>query len=266
MGTQSFAQMDIRLEPVRRDFLLGEKVALKITFINQTDQSIAFSNTPGRNWLNFTITRGGESYPLSPTALPKFPNLAIPPGSKRSFELILNQFYAFGRDGAYQAIATVRMPDRKTTYSSNRASFTLSNGGTIKTYTVQRQGKRLKMSVKSMAANGRTCLFGQVTNADSGSVIGACYLGVFLNFMEPRIILDSAQNLHVLCQSTPEYFSYGIMRPDGSRQNFQVYQRSGGPVDLISTGGGIRPLGLTPYKRPTQDSPGIIYDAADSPF
>ena len=65
--------------------------------------------------------------------------------------------------------------------------------------------------------------------------------------MEPRIVLDNAQNLHVLCQSTPEYFTYSIMNTKGGRSQYKLFRRSGGPVDLISTGKGIRTIGLVPY-------------------
>ena len=89
-----------------------------------------------------------------------------------------------------------------------------------------------------------------MVNADSGAVVGACYMGQFLNFMNPRIMMDRSQNLHVLCQSTPTYFTYSVMGTDGARKSYQVYQRTGGPVELITTGNGIRPIGLSPASQP----------------
>lgn len=262
---QSIAQVEVRLDPVRREFLLGEPPALKLTLINHTDKAISFSNTPGRNWLNFTITRSGEAYPISPNALPRFPKLTLNPGSRITRQINLSEFYSFNRDGAYKAVATVRMPDMQTTYSSNRSAFTLAHGGTIKTFTIQSRGKRLKLAVKLLRVDGKDCLFGQSVNADSNTVLGACYMGTYLNFMQPRIMLDGAQNLHVLCQSTPEYFTYSTMSPAGTRRSYKVMKRSGGPVDLVSTGSGIRTVGLTPYVKPTPESEGIIHSTTDRP-
>lgn len=264
LAGQALAQIDVRLDPVRRDFLLGESIALKITMVNHTDQTIKLTNIPGRSWLNFNITsrEGGNS--LSPKATPRYPDLTLSPGATRSYQVDIKPFYNFNRSGTYKAIATVRMPDMRTTYSSNRATFTLASGGSIKTFKTQARGQRLEMSVKILNVGGKDSLFGQVLNADSGVPIGACYLAQFLNFMEPRIVLDNAQNLHVLCQSTPEYFTYSIMNTKGGRSQYKLFRRSGGPVDLISTGQGIRTIGLVPYvKSKTGDDQ--YHSASDRP-
>lgn len=258
------AQVELRLDPVRRDFLLGENITMKITLVNHTDQTIRLTNTPGRSWLNFNITarEGGNS--ISPSAIPRYPDLTLDPGGKRSYQVDLKPFYTLNRSGTYKAVATVRMPDMRTTYSSNRATFTLAQGGSIRTFKTQARGQRLEMSVKLLNVGGKDCLFGQVLNADSGTPLGACYLGQFLNFMNPRILLDTAQNLHVLCQSTPEYFTYSIMNTKGGRSQYKLFRRSGGPVDLVSTGSGIRTIGLVPYvKTPKGDD--NYHSASDRP-
>lgn len=258
------AQVEVRLDPIRHDFILGETVGLKVTLTNHTDRAIKLANIPGRGWLNFTVTRNGENTPISPAAVPRYPGITLTPGSRRSYQLELQPYFKLTREGSYKVIATVRMPDMQTTYSSNRASFNLGSGGTIRNFTIQARGQRLKMGVKIMNVGGRDCLFGQVLNADTNLPIGACFLGQFLNFMEPRILLDRAQNLHVLCQSTPEYFTYAIMNTRGGRSQHKIFRRTGGPVDLISTGNGIRTLGLTPYVKPSQN-PERIHSASDRP-
>ncbi len=264
LAGQALAQIDVRLDPVRRDFLLGESIALKITMVNHTDQTIKLTNIPGRSWLNFNITSREGGNALSPKATPRYPDLTLSPGATRSYQVDIKPFYNFNRSGTYKAIATVRMPDMRTTYSSNRATFTLASGGSIKTFKTQARGQRLEMSVKILNVGGKDSLFGQVLNADSRVPIGACYLAQFLNFMEPRIVLDNAQNLHVLCQSTPEYFTYSIMNTKGGRSQYKLFRRSGGPVDLISTGQGIRTIGLVPYvKSKTGDDQ--YHSASDRP-
>lgn len=116
-----------------------------------------------------------------------------------------------------------------------------------------------------MRVDNKDTLFGQSIDADSGSVKGACYMGLFLNFMDPKVLLDSAQNMHVLCQSTPEYFTYSIMTPTGSRASYKVLRRTGTPVDLVGTGSGIRTVGLAPYVKPAPNSEGVIHRTGDRP-
>lgn len=265
LAGQAFAQVEVRVQPVRKEFLVGENVALQIKIENFTDRTVSLVNSPGRSWLHFTVTRGGEHQPISPNVIPNFPRLEVPAGSSRTVTANLRPYYNLGRDGTYKVVATVRMPDMQTTYSSNRASFLLANGGTVRNFTVQSRGERLNMSVRLLRVGGKDCLFGQVTNADSRVVLGACYMGQYLNFMQPRIVLDSAQNLHVLCQSTPEYFCYAIMDNRGNRRHYKVMKRTGGPVELVSSGGAIRAIGLVPYERPKSESDLPIRSTAERP-
>ncbi len=254
LSSQTFAQVEIRLQPVRKDFIVGEDVALRLTIINQTDASIALKNTPGRPWLNFSMTKRGESAPVSPIAAGRFPELELTPGSTRSFEFNLASLYRLRSAGNYAAVATIRMPDGQSTYSSNRGLFTLTNGGKLKEFNIQARGQRIVMSLRLAVVNGKECIFGQAINKDTNQVIGACYLAEYLNFMQPSVLLDSAQNLHLLCQSSPEFYTYSIMNTHGKRSSAKLYKRTGGLVDLISTGKGIMPVGLTPYVAPKPGS------------
>ncbi len=265
LSSQALAQIDVRLDPIRKEYLLGESVALKLTLTNRTDRSVVLSNIPGRCWLSFTVTQSGDNNPISPKALARYPKLELPPGSKRSFQVNLRPYYRFNRANNYKAIATVRMPDMETTYSSNRASFSLSFGGNIRSYAVQAGGQNLQMCVKLMHVDKSDYVFGQVLNNDTREALGACVVGKYLRFMQPIAMLDRQQNLHILCQSTPEFFSYAVMGTDGKRRQHGVYKRTGGPVDLVSTGSGVRPVGLAPYVPPAPGKEGE-HSASDRPF
>lgn len=262
---QSFAQIELRLQPVRKEFIVGEHVALKLTIINQTDASVALKNTPGRPWLNFSVTKRGEQGPVSPVATARFPELVLTPGSTRSFEFNLKSIYRLSTNGNYSVTATIRLPDGRSTYSSNRALFTLTNGGKVREFNIQARGQNIRMSLRLAVVNRKECLFGQAIDKDTNQVIGACYLAEYLNFMQPRVLLDSAQNLHVLCQSSPDFFTYSIMNTHGARSSAKLYKRTGGVVDLISTGKGIMPIGVTPYVAPKPGSENTR-KASERPF
>lgn len=263
--SQAFAQVELRLQPVRKDFIVGENVALRLTIINQTDASVALRNTPGRPWLNFSLTKRGENGPVSPIATGRFPEVVLTPGSTRSFEFNLKSLYGLGTAGNYAAVATIRMPDGQSTYSSNRGLFTLTNGGRVRDFNIQARGQRITLSLRLAVVNGKECLFGQAISKDTNQVIGACYLAEYLNFMEPRVLLDRAQNLHMLCQSSPDFFTYSVMTTHGTRSSAKLYKRAGGVVDLISTGKGIMPIGLTPYVAPKPGSQ-KVRKASERPF
>lgn len=265
LGFQAHAQIEMQLQPVRKDFIVGENVALKITITNQTDASITLKNTPGRPWLNFTVSKRGEQGLITPVAAGRFPELVLTPGSTRSFEFNLKSLYRLSTAGNYAAIATIRMPDGSSTYGSNRALFTLTNGGKVKEFNIQARGESIRLSLRLAKVNGKDCLFGQAINRDTNQVIGACYMAEYVTFMKPAILLDRAQNMHVLCQSSPEFYTYSVMNTHGKRSSAQLYKRTGDLVDLISTGKGIMPIGLTPYVAPKPGS-GNTRKASERPF
>ena len=262
VGSQAMAQLEVFLSPARRDYMLGEKVELKVTIVNHTDSSVVLTSTPGRSWLYLEVSHRGEGA-VVPTSIPRYPNLTIMPGSRKSYTISLQPHFRLVREGTYRVRATLRMPDMSTAYSSNSASVNLAQGGTVRNYVVQARGQRLDMAVKSLSMGGRVVLFGQVMNADTRLPIGACPLGPYLNFMPPRILLDRAQNLHVLFQTSAEFFVYAVIDTFGSRRDYKVLKRTGGPVDLISSGKGIRWIGLAPYVKPKLDDQ--YHDANERP-
>lgn len=265
LASVASAQIELRLEPVRRDFITGEDVALKLTLTNHTDATINLEGTSGRPWLSILLYRTGENLPVSPTALARFPKLSLSPGSTRAFQLNIKEFYKLDTSGTYRAVATVRQPGTLNTYSSNRATFALISGGTVRNFQVQARGRRLELAVKLATTGGHDNLFGQVTDIDTHCVVGACFLGRYVSFMKPIVKLDSAQNIHVICQSTPDVFSYAIMDTHGKRRHYQLYKRTGGPVDLVGGGKGLTPVGLTPYNPTKQNAP-TYHNVSERPF
>lgn len=165
LGTQAHAQIEMQLQPVRKDFIVGENVALRITITNQTDASITLKNTPGRPWLNFTVSKRGEQGLISPIAAGRFPELVLTPGSTRSFEFNLKSLYRLSTAGNYAVIATIRMPDGISTYGSNRALFTLTNGGKVKEFNIQARGESIRMSLRLAKVNGKDCLSARPSTA-----------------------------------------------------------------------------------------------------
>lgn len=263
---QAAAQIEMQLQPVRKDYVAGESPAFNLTIVNQTDATYVLKNTPGRPWLNIQIFVRGQGLPLTPIATPVFPATTITPGSSRTFRLGTKNFYRMGETGSYHAIATIRMPDGFSTYSSNKAMFSVESGAELNSFRIQARGKRLQLSLRMAQIEQQLWLFGQVRDLNTSRIVNTCLLGHYLNFMKPIAKLDGAQNMHVLCQSSPTIFTYAVMNTKGDRASHKLYSRVGGSmVDLINTGRGVMPVGLTPYVAPKADNQNIR-KASDRPF
>ncbi len=247
------AQLAVHIAPQRQDFLIGEQIILKLTMSNTSDQSIVLDNDDMRKWLHFTVTGANSPDGVQALASPRFPKVTMTPGSTRSFELNLKPYFNFAVPGDYKATATVRMPDKETTYSSNRAHFTLTFGSSMRSFNIQNKGRKLQLHTKLLNTSNMDCLFGQVVDMNSGLAINACYLGRYLNFISPIILLDGGQNMHALFQSTPKYYTYSVMTPDGKRAKYQIYRRTQGPLDLVVTGAGVTVVGAIPYVQANKD-------------
>lgn len=260
----SFGQVEVRLEPVRRDYVLGEKAALKLMVTNHTDSVITLSGTPGRSWLYLAVSRRGEDGLMSPVTPPHYPDIKVMPGSRKEYRIELQPFYRFTREGTYRVTATLRMPDRYTTYSSNSTSLNMTSGGSMRKFDIQSKGRRLEMHLRVLVVEGKTVLFGQVVDPQTRIAIGACFMGQYLNFMQPKVLLDRAQNMHVLCQSTADFFTYSVMDVNGTRRAYKLLQRVGWPIDLVSTGNGIKWIGLREYKQETNPN-AQFHDATERP-
>lgn len=261
---QAIAQMDVRLEASRRDYILGETPTIRITIINHTDSTVTLNSVPGRCWLYLTVTRVGDGSPMGPSVPISVPDIKVMPGSRKVYTMGLQPFYRLSREGTYRVVATLRMPDMRTTYGSNTASFNLMPGSMVRSYNVQARGQRLQMNVRMLRLDGKTLLFGQVVDPETRIAHGACMLAQYLNFMEPKVLLDRAQNLHLLCQSSAEFFTYAVMDTHGVRREWKAMKRTGGPVDLISTGSGIRCIGLAPYVKNTNPN-SHLHSATERP-
>ena len=242
------AQVEVQLTPNRTDYVAGEGVGLSLTVTNHTDTTLDLKDVAGHSWLNIILTQRGMGGPVIPKDNSGFPPMSIGPGSQRTITVNLRDKYALDTPGAFRAIATILLPDGHTTYTSNRALFNITTGGTIRSFPIQSRGRRLEISARLVRTAKQEGIFGQVVDMDTKRAVGACYMGRYINFMQPRVLLDGAQNRHVLCQSTPEFFTYSVMNNRGQRLSYQVYRRVPGvPVDLMNTGKGFRPVGLTPY-------------------
>ena len=242
------AQVEVQLTPNRTDYVAGEGVGLNLTITNHTDAPLKLEDANGRPWLNIILTQRGMSSPVIPKEKSGFPPVTIAPGSQRTVPVNMRDKFALDMPGSFRAVATILLPDGRTTYTSNRALFNITTGGCVRSFPIQSRGRRLELSVRLVRTAKQEGLFGQVVDMDTKRAVGACYMGRYMNFMQPRVLMDGSQNVHVLCQSTPEFFTYSVMNNRGQRLSYQVYRRApGAPVDLVNTGKGFRPVGLIPY-------------------
>ncbi len=259
------AQIEVRIQPDRRNYLRGEQILMNLYLRNNTDQTVVLSNKPGRPWLH--INARSKSYPTGvPRAiLAKFPTVTISSGSTVAYKLDLSPAFRFDKSDIYTVSATIRMPDGGSTYSTPITTFNLNEGFSFKKFNLSNRGRSIELHAKTMNVHNSPALFGQAIDKNSRIVISSSFLGKYLSYMKPIFLLDGKQHMHVFFQSTPKYYIYAVVAPNGKKTVHEVYRRTRGPLDLIAIQGKIRVLGAAPYKALPADT-NKIRSASDRPL
>ncbi len=250
-----WAQVDVKVEVKRRTHLIGEPIIVSLYMRNNTDRPVILTNEPNRPWLHLNVTSSSHPNGVPRLVIPRFPTVTISSGSTVAYNLNVYPSFRFQRSGTYQISAVLRMPDHRTTYGSNSASFTLNEGHSFRYFNIQNKGRHLQIHAKSLNVNNMPGLFGQIIDANSKTPIASCFLGNYLNFVKPIFILDKHQHMHVLFQNNPQHFIHAIVSPTGQAIQKQRMARTGGPIDLIAVGDSIRPIGVAPVKKPSKEKP-----------
>ncbi len=259
------AQIDVRIEPVRRSHLIGEPVIMNLYLRNNTDSTVVLSNTRGRPWLHLDVTSKLHPRGVPRLVLAKFPSVTIASGKTVAFKLDIAPAFRFDKSGTYSLTATLRMPDRRTTYNSQLCTFNFNEGHSFKKFNITNRKRDIELHAKTLNIKNSPAIFGQAIDKNSGAVLNACYLGKYISYMKPIFLLDNRQHMHIFFQSTPKFFLYAVVAPNGKKTVHEVYVRAGGPIDLIAHKGKIIVTGAIPYKAPTAEK-SRVRSATDRPF
>ncbi len=263
---EAYAQIDVRIDAERRQYMAGEPIIMNLYLRNNTDQTVILTNEPGRAWLH--LSTSSASYPngVPRQILAKFPSVTISSGSTAAYKLNIQPAFNFNKNEIYSVTATIRMPDHRTTYGSPKTTFSINEGYSFKKFTILNKGRDIDLHAKTMNVDNSPALFAQAKDKNSNVVLSACYLGKYLSYLKPIYLLDNKQHMHVFFQSSAKYFIYAVVSPDGKKVKHEVYVRTRGPIDLIAVQGKIRVLGAAPYKAPVAPKENHIRSASDRLF
>lgn len=246
----AFSQLIVRMEPIKKQFLSGEPVTVRLTISNNTGAPIHLSSSDQISWLDINVESNDGGMPLPQSRFANFPPLSIPTGKSVSRRINLRHFYDFSRDGNYKATALVRGPDMRTMFSSGKKMFTIMSGMPVwSQIATPPGGRRCKYVVCSMKNNQKSHLYVQVKDGEVGTPINATGLGEWLSFFDPACRIDSKANLHVLFLTTPTIYAGAIIAPDGTRKSLQYYKRINGyqPSLVYLPDGSLRITGAIPF-------------------
>ena len=223
------AQVAVRLEMNKAGYLVNEPIVATVYITNHAGRELELKNENGRPWLDFNITSRGRGVPKAHRT--DYGMVSIPTGQTVARKVTLNSSYAMSGMGNYvcQVYVNTPGPSRDSSFSSNRAHFTVSSGRVIWNQQVgipEAPGEIREYELITFSGNRSYELFAHVKSKNRGQEIATIPLGKIISFNKPTCMLDRANNMHTLYQLTPDMFGYSCITPSGIRK-FTTYHKRG---------------------------------------
>ncbi len=247
----ALAQFYVKIEPVKKNFLSGEAMYMRLTVTNNSGKTVTFKSEGYNSWLDIHVkhmSSGATEMPQSRFAV--FPELVIPAGSKVSRKLDLRHFYDLSREGNYHVQAVVKMTNKRDYYASGEQLFSVRSGAGMWSQTVSIAGsaKRCKFSLCTVSERGFQRLYVQTRDPDTGVAYNAAFIGNWLGTRRPQASVDGQANLHVFFQTNPDLYAYARVNFRGMLERLQYYKRvTGLPSMAFLPDGTVRINGADHY-------------------
>lgn len=248
---QAQAQVAVRLQMNKKNYLLGEAVTATLSITNHAGRQLTLSGDRTSSWLNFQLSLGGRV--VSPARRINYKPTVIPIGQTVSRTINISTAYAIGTMGNYTCSASVKMPGSTLNgFSSNRVHYTVAGGRSVWT---QRAGlpsspnQIREYKLITFTGNKGLELYAQVNSQNTGRRIATVPMGKIITFRNPSATLDKANNMHALYQVKPDLFTHTSVSPNGQILSSSFHKRgaSGAPRLITLGDGNVHVAGSVPY-------------------
>ncbi len=246
----AMAQFFVSIEPVKKSFLCGEPMSMKLTVTNNSGKAVTFKSTNYSSWLDIQVkyTNGNAHLPEARFAV--FPQVNIPAGQSISRTVDLRHFYDLSREGNYHVQAVIKMQNHRDMFASGHQLFSVRSGAPLWSQTTGIAGsaKRCKYSLCTITNRGEQELYVQTKDPDTGVAYNAVHVGNWLGTRRPQTFVDGKSNVHVFFPTTPTLYAYARVNFRGMMEKLQYYKRHVGiPSMVFLPDGSVRVTGAEHY-------------------
>lgn len=228
------AQVDVQVIAAKRNFLIGEPVAVTIEITNNAGRDLTFSSTPTQSWLQLRVKNGrGES--MTPQSSGVFRSGAIAPNQTIRREIYLTSVFNMTRPGNYRFTAAVS-PDGDQREYVAAGNFVNVSPGTI----ISRQERGVpgtqnevrEFRLLTFGGNSKTELYSQIWNPISDLPVHTKKLGGALMFPKPQTLTDNTPNNHILYRVSPDIYHYIVVDLEGAVIQAEKYKKGAANLRL----------------------------------
>lgn len=226
------AQMQVDITLKRTLYLAYEPLIVNVTIQNLTGNSLNLRDTGGIPWFGFQIeTLDGR--PIGPHSSQHSNDpLLLQAGEKLTRTVNLTPLYPISEFGGYRIRAAIHAQSLGKTFSSQSLNVEITEGRPLfeKIVGVPADqpggGETRKILLLTHRLPNSTQLYLRIVNPDRGVVHCTHRLGRIVSYGEPEILLDSANQIHVLQNVAPKSFLYSHIGLNGEVLHRKTYQQN----------------------------------------
>ena len=247
------AQLDVRLQMSKKEFVANEQVQAVLTLTNRAGRDIYLHGEGRSSWLDFTI-KNRRGVPLSPARAPLFGAVNVPAGRSITKTIAISSYYRVSDLGHYNGYASIRMPGTNPPqmFTSNRVHFDVIQARKLYSQRVGVAGSKTvrEYHLLTFTSNNKSRLYVEVEDVNTGRSLSTYSIGEALMFRKPHATVDGNNAMHILFLTTPTIFSHVRVNPDGKFLGRSYYKRgtTGSPRLVTFANGEVKVAG------------GIFYD------
>jgi hypothetical protein len=257
------AQVSVEIVQDQDQFLIGETVPTAVRITNRSGQPIHFG--ADNDWLSFSVASREGRLVTRDGVVPVIGEFDLGSSKRATKRVDLGPYFNLSLPGRYEVVATVKIKSWGREVSSQPMVFTVIEGAKL---WEQEFGLPTPASARDSAPEVRKYvlqeanhlksqlrLYLRITDATGGKTFRVFPIGAMVSFSRPEPQLDRFNNLHLLYQSGPRFYSYHVFSPDGDVITQQIYDYVDArprlrvdPEGNVLVKGGVRRL--SPDERP----------------
>jgi len=228
----AWAQLQVDMSLKRSLYLAYEPLIVNVTITNLSGNSLNLRDSDSIPWFGFQIERL-DGRPVPPKASRHSnPPLLLQAGEKLTRTVNLTPLYPIGEYGGYRIRAAIHAQSLGKTFPSQPLNVEITEGRPLFEKTVgvpanQPGGGGIrKVTLLSHRMPNSTQLYLRIVDPNRGVVLCTHRLGRIVSYGTPEILLDKANQIHVLQNVAPKAFLHSHIGLNGEVLERKTYQQN----------------------------------------
>lgn len=223
------AQVQVGLEIKRRLFVAYEPVVATVTIRNMSGRDLPLADDGVTPWFSFQVVRG-DGRPVGPFhGAYQLDPLIIPAGQTVRRSVNLNTLYPINDYGLYRVRAAIYFSPHQKYFESAPRNIEISEGKVFWQQTVgvpdglPGGGETRVISALKFRKLDANYLYIRVQDPESGTVYCTFATDRLISGMEPQLLLDLSNQLHVLQVTGPKTYLHTQIDLNGKMLSRDTY-------------------------------------------